>query len=165
MLIGLDPWLIMFVLYVVTSIINIWQLKLEDSNSNPSLQKILVILMFITGFLSLPITLVSFGIIYFTVARIDRNHQSEINKIRIESDREIRSVRESCDARISKYDSLIHDDRKRAYNDGYKAGMKETRSFYEYRLERARSDGYRDGYADGQKDYPQGINLLEELEK
>lgn len=165
MLVGLDPWLIMFVLYVVSSIFNFWQLKLNDNNSNPFLHKILIILMFITGLLSLPITFVSFGITYFTVDRIDRQHQSEINRINLATDREVRSVKESCDARIAKYDALIKQDRKRAYSDGYQAGVKETQEIYERKLEYARSDGYRDGYSDCRRDYPLGINLLEELEK
>lgn len=165
MLENLESWQIMFFLYVISSILNIWQLKLEDNNESPGLQKLLILLMIVTGILSLPVTLISLGINYFTVSRLNQKHDSEIISLRAAHSREIRAAEDSCDARIAQYDSLIHKDRERAYNDGHRAGVNEARAVYNRQYDYVRSSAYREGYADGQKDCSQGINLLEDLEK
>lgn len=160
-----ESWQIMFFLYVISSVFHIWYIKLEDNNESPSLQKFLMVLSIITGFLSLPISLVSLIITYFRVSRIERRSQAEIDEIMANKYGKNNYTSDSLYSRIAKYDSWIEDDRKRSYNDGYNTASKETQLIYKRKLEYARSDGYRDGYADGQKDYPLGINLLAELDQ
>ena len=65
----MPPWQIMFILFVVTALINFYRVDLENKNEKPGLQNILLIIQFITGFLSLPVTFVGFAIIMLYMSR------------------------------------------------------------------------------------------------
>ena len=65
----MEPYQIMFILFVISALINFYRVGLENRNEKPGLQNVLLVLQFITGFLSFPVSLVGFGIIMLYMSR------------------------------------------------------------------------------------------------
>lgn len=162
MLHNIESYQIMFILYIITALINYYRLRLEDENRNQGLQNVLLVLTFILAFLSLPITLVSSGISYLYSKRQNELHNREIRQAQIKIIDAKNAEIQSLEDRIAHYDSLIDSDRKRCHKEGYQQGLREAREVYNRRLERDHIESYESGYRDGQEDFPLGINRLEE---
>lgn len=157
-----ESYQIMFILFIVTALINYYRLHLEDEKRNQGLQKVLLVLTCVLAFLSLPITLVSLGISYLYSKRQNDMHNREIRQAQIKIIDAKNAEIQSLENRIARYDSLIDSDRKRCHKEGYQEGILEARELYNRRLEREHIESYQSGYRDGQEDFPLGINRLEE---
>ena len=123
-----EACLIMFGLYVITAILHYWQLKLEDSNSSYGLQNLLCIVTLATGFLSLPITLISFGIQFLYANRVIKQNDRQISELRTQVIL-LSAENKELSEKLSRYDrqspaQMRHnaDDLGEDYDIGYNAG-------------------------------------------
>lgn len=166
MLERLDAWQIMIILYFVAMLSHYCLRELEDRGDKPVLEIILFVVALITGFLSLPISIVAYASVHLSSLRLNKELQSkdiEINALKVKISIKEREV---CDikSRLASYDNLIIEDRKRCRQEGYQEGRKDAKVEYERRLAYEKFYEYRTGYLDGQEDYPLGINRISEYE-
>ena len=77
--------IIIFILYILTGILNYWRLTLEDRNGSEALQHILFIITLITGFLSLPLTIPSFMLLTLYTGRVIRQDDRRIKELESEN--------------------------------------------------------------------------------
>lgn len=166
MLERLDAWQIMIILHFVAMLSHHCLRKLEDQGGKLALEKILFVVVLITGFLSLPISIVSLASVYLNSLRLNKELESkdiEINALKVEisvKEREVRDIK-SC---LTRYDNLIAEDRKRCRQEGYQEGRKDARVEYERKLAHEKFYEHKAGYLDGLEDYPLGINRIFEYE-
>ena len=160
----LDAWQIMIILCFVAMLSHHCLRELEDRGGKPALEKVLFIVVLITGFLSLPISIVALASVHLNSQRLNKELESkdiEINALKVKisiKEQEVRDVK----IRLARYDNLIIEDRKRCHQEGYQEGCKDAKVEYERRLVREKIYEYRSGYLDGQKDYSIGINRIPE---
>ena len=76
--------IIIFILYIVTGILNYWRLALEDSNSSNGLQNTLFGITLLTGLLSAPLTVPSFVLLFLYTRRIIRQDDRKIKELESE---------------------------------------------------------------------------------
>lgn len=149
----MSAWQIMFILYIVSALMNLYRLGLEDRSERPGLQRVLLIVTFITGFLSLPVTLFSFGILSLYSNRMSRICDRDINAAKIEiTDAKNREI-QLLEDKIRQCNSAIDEDRKRF--------RESVRDFQKLR-EISYQDGFEAGYRVGWQDHADGFNMLEE---
>jgi len=150
-----EPYLIMFALFVAAALLNLY-IKKKESENNPKFVRLLTFILILLLFLSLPVSIVGFFVIHqYTCRDIKIADKKKILfKAELsEKNAEIRKLNEQI--KDIKYSNLQH------CEDSYRAGKRDALDNLQKRLELERSYSYRSGYADGQKDYPLGINLLE----
>lgn len=161
---NLEPFQIMFYLFIITAFLNYYRLRLEDDERNPILQSSISVICFILAILSLPYTVAAILIAIPYTSRTNKEHEKVIASIKSKMITEHVLEVQTFKDRIAKYDALIESDRKRSYNDGYQAGSLEARKEFEIRVESRGNYEYRRGYLDGQKDHSIGINCIEDIE-
>lgn len=158
-----------FVFLLFFGLVNYFHLIQENTHPGSFLEKASLILLIPLGLFAFPALILSFPVLKIYSDHTERLYEKEVsakyehlpaipNRPLQEAESEIASLKDQ----LRKYDILIDSDRKRCRSEGYQAGFQAARESFEKKLEVARSDGYRDGYQDCRKDYPLGINILED---